>query len=151
MPFLILKAQKPIANMPTELVTIGDHIRAKRLKSTEPLKETASKIGVNQWTLMNWEKHRTKNIPAKYYPKIMEYLTYCPLIQDAEIKNTPKTLGQKIKLHRLHQGLNQKKFAKLLKVDPTTVKFWESGERKPSIKTVQKLIKIMGIFDFQKF
>ncbi len=51
----------------------------------------------------------------------------------------PKTLGQKIKFYRLHLGLNQKQFAQLLKVDSTTVKFWESGERKPSEKIVERL------------
>ncbi|WP_138120437.1 helix-turn-helix domain-containing protein [Bathymodiolus heckerae thiotrophic gill symbiont] len=33
----------------------------------------------------------------------------------------------------------KKQFSQLLKVDPTTVKFWESGERKPSEKIVMKL------------
>ena len=63
----------------------------------------------------------------------MEFLTYCPL------QKTPTTFSEKIKLHRLHQGLNQKQFAELLEVDPTTVKFWESGKRKPSNKAVENL------------
>lgn len=63
----------------------------------------------------------------------MEFLTYCPL------EKPPTTITEKIKLHRLHQGLNQKQFSQLLKVDSTTVKFWESGERKPS----EKMAKIL--------
>ncbi|WP_066045594.1 helix-turn-helix domain-containing protein [Bathymodiolus septemdierum thioautotrophic gill symbiont] len=61
------------------------------------------------------------------------------------MQRSPKTLGQKIKLHRLHQGLNQKQFSQLLKVDPTTVKFWESGERKPSEKMIEKLYKAIKL------
>ncbi|WP_369179015.1 hypothetical protein [Candidatus Thiodubiliella endoseptemdiera] len=33
----------------------------------------------------------------------------------------------------------------MLKVDSTTVKFWESGERKPSEKIVVKLKKLLAI------
>ena len=143
----MLKAQKPIHGLPKELKTIGDHIRVKRIKSTEPLKDVASKIGVNQWTLMNWEGHRTKNIAAKYYPRIMRYLNYCPLVEEAEIKGKgkTKTFGQRIKLHRLHFGMNQKQFSQLLKVDPTTVKFWENGKWKPLIKIVNKLKEFIAI------
>ena len=122
MPFLTLKAQKPIHNLPKELITIGDHIRAKRVKSTETQKEVATIIGTDNFTLINWEKNKTKNIPAKYYPKIMEYLTYCPL------QKPPITLAEKIKLHRLHKGLNQKQFAELLRVSPDSVANWENGK-----------------------
>ncbi|WP_428088213.1 helix-turn-helix domain-containing protein [Candidatus Thioglobus sp.] len=101
-------------------------------------KDVGKIIGTDNFTIVNWEKNSTKNIPAKYYPKIMEFLTYCP------IEKPPTTLAEKIKLHRLHQGLNQKQFSQLLKVDPTTVKFWESGERKPSEKTAEKLKVIIG-------
>jgi DNA-binding transcriptional regulator YiaG len=138
MPFLILKAQKPIHNLPKELTTIGDHIRAKRVKSTETQKEVATFIGTNNFTLINWEKNRTKNIPAKYYPKIMEYLTYCPL------QKPPTTLAEKIKLHRLHQGFNQKQFAQFLGVSPDSVANWENG-KKIYQKTIDELRKVISI------
>ena len=96
-------------------------------------------IGTDNFTIVNWEKNNTQNIPAKYYPRIMEFLTYCPL------EKPPAILAEKIKLHRLHQGLNQKQFAQLLGVDPTTVKFWESGERKPSDKMVEKLKEFVSV------
>ncbi len=96
-------------------------------------KDVGEIIGTDSFTIVNWEKNNTKNIPAKYYPKIMEFLNYCPL------EKPSTTFAEKIKLHRLHQGLNQKRFAQLLKVDSTTVKFWESGERKPSEKMSKKL------------
>jgi len=112
------------------------------LENIQTQKDVGKIIGTDNFTIVNWEKNSTKNIPAKYYPKIMEFLNYCPLtqnIKNIKNKNAPKTLAKKIKLHRLHQGLNQKQFAHLLKVDSTTVKFWEGGERKPSEKMVEKL------------
>ncbi|WP_369152898.1 helix-turn-helix transcriptional regulator [Candidatus Thiodubiliella endoseptemdiera] len=79
--------------MPINLDTIGNHLKAKRLKGNKSQPFVASKLGVDVKTINNWEKNKTKNIPAKYYPKIMEFLTYCPLIQNTEFKNMPKTLG----------------------------------------------------------
>ncbi|CAB9543810.1 hypothetical protein BROOK1789C_1216, partial [Bathymodiolus brooksi thiotrophic gill symbiont] len=60
--------------MPKELITLGDHIKKKRLESNKTQKD----VGTDNFTIVNWEKNSTKNIPAKYYPKIMEFLTYCP-------------------------------------------------------------------------
>ena len=130
--------------MPQELITLGDHIKKKRLENNLFQKDIAKFIGTDNFTIVNWG-NKTKDIPAKYYPKIMEFLTYCPL------QKTPTTFAEKIKLHRLHFGLNQKQFAQLLKVDSTTVKFWESGERKAFGKSGSKTNKNCGCFDFQKF
>ncbi len=119
--------------MPKELITLGDHIKKKRLENIQTQKDVGRILKTDNFTIVNWEKNSTKNIPAKYYPKIMEFLTYCPL------EKPSTTFAERIKLHRLHQGLNQKQFSQLLEVDSTTVKFWESGERKPSEKMVCKL------------
>ncbi|CAC9594378.1 hypothetical protein BHECKSOX_1947 [Bathymodiolus heckerae thiotrophic gill symbiont] len=128
--------------MPKELITLGDHIKKKRLENNLFQKDVGKIIGTDNFTIVNWEKNSTKNIPAKYYPKIMKFLNSCPLINNT--KKSPTTFSEKIKLHRLHQGLNQKQFSQLLEVDSTTVKFWESGERKPSEKTAEKLKVIIG-------
>ncbi|CAC9542531.1 hypothetical protein [uncultured Gammaproteobacteria bacterium] len=128
LPSIVFVVAKPIVGMPKKLITLGDHIKKKRLEENLFQKDIGKVIGTDNFTIVNWEKNSTKNIPAKYYPKIMEFLTYCPF------EKPPTTFAEKIKLHRLHQGLNQKQFAQLLGVDPTTVKFWESGERKPSKK-----------------
>ncbi|BAS68390.1 transcriptional regulator [Bathymodiolus septemdierum thioautotrophic gill symbiont] len=113
--------------MPKELITLGDHIKKKRLENNLFQKDVGIIIGTDNFTIVNWEKNSTKSIPAKYYPKIMEFLNYCPL------EKIPTTITEKIKLHRIHRGLNQKKFTQLLKVDPTAVKFWESEERKSKL------------------
>jgi DNA-binding XRE family transcriptional regulator len=139
LPSIVFVVAKPIVGMPKELITLGDHIKKKRLENIQTQKDVGKIIGTDNFTIVNWERNSTKNIPAKYYPKIMEFLNYCPL---TETKNMPNTFSKKIKLHRLHQGLNQKQFSQLLKVDSTTVKFWESGERNPSEKIVDRLDKI---------
>ncbi|MEW8646455.1 MAG: helix-turn-helix transcriptional regulator [Candidatus Thiodiazotropha endolucinida] len=39
--------------------------------------DIAPKLGVNPWTLRNWEHNRT-NPSVQYYPAIMDFLGYCP-------------------------------------------------------------------------
>jgi transcriptional regulator with XRE-family HTH domain len=119
--------------MPKNLDTIGNHLKAKRLKGNETQPFVALLLGVDVKTINNWERNKTRIIAAKYYPKIMEFLTYCPM------QKQPTTFAEKIKLHRLYKGLNQKQFTQLLKVDPTTVRFWENGKRKPLNKTINKI------------
>ena len=39
--------------------TIGEHIKAKRLALGRYQKDVARELGVDQWTLLNWEKNWT--------------------------------------------------------------------------------------------
>ena len=79
LPSLVFVAPKPIVGMPKELITLGDHIKKKRLEYNLFQKDVGKIIGTDNFTIVNWEKNNTQNIPAKYYPRIMEFLTYCPL------------------------------------------------------------------------
>ncbi len=118
--------------MPENLDTIGDHLKAKRLKGNKTQAFVASLFSVDVKTINNWEKNKTKTIAAKYYPKIVEFLTYCPL------EKPPTTFAEKIKLHRLYLGINQKQFAKFLNISLDSIANWGNGE-KPSKRMVKKL------------
>ena len=65
--------------MPKELITLGDHIKKKRLENNMFQKDVGEIIGTDNFTVVNWGNNKTKNIPAKYYPKIVKFLTYCTL------------------------------------------------------------------------
>jgi DNA-binding XRE family transcriptional regulator len=78
LPSIVFVVAKPIVGMPKKLITLGDHIKKKRLEENLFQKDIGKVIGTDNFTIVNWEKNSTKNIPAKYYPKIMEFLTYCP-------------------------------------------------------------------------
>ncbi|MEW8657324.1 MAG: helix-turn-helix transcriptional regulator [Candidatus Thiodiazotropha endolucinida] len=39
--------------------------------------DVAPRLGVNSWTLINWELNRTEP-RVRYYSAIMDFLGYCP-------------------------------------------------------------------------
>ena len=53
--------------------TFGDHLRKRRHERGLLQKDAAASMGVNTWTLGNWEKGYTK--PAlRFWPKIIDFL-----------------------------------------------------------------------------
>jgi DNA-binding XRE family transcriptional regulator len=112
------------AKYPKELKTIADHLCKNRfdLKLSQP--QMAKMIGVSTDTITYWENGRF--VPkVMFAPKIIEFLGYNPYQIDTE------TLGGRVKLYRHLNGLSQKKFAKIMRVDPSTIKSFDENELKP--------------------
>lgn len=117
---------------PSKLETIGDHIREKRLELRLRQADVAHKLKVDVFTLLNWEKNRTE--PAvRCWPAIVSFLGYCPY-QRAE------TLGDKLRLYRVHRGFSHEAMAEILGVDPGSISRWETGERKPTTEMRRRII-----------
>ena len=135
MPFchFTLKAQKPLSERyPKELKRLGDHIRKKRLDLGLFQKELASKIGVDEASILNWEKNR--NTPSLVFiPKIIEFLGYLPS------DNTARSFGEKITVFRRFLGLKQKDLARSLGIDPGTLGNWERDKKQPKKAYLEKL------------
>jgi DNA-binding transcriptional regulator YiaG len=72
-------------------------------------------------TLRKWEEGRTPIVAA--YPKIIEFLGCDPWPE-------PTTLAEQIRAARYRRWLRIEDAAKLLRVDPSTLWWWEAG-RKP--------------------
>ena len=133
--FQALRPKPP--EYPKELRTLGDHIRARRLDLGLDQIETARCLGVNAWTVLNWEKHYT--VPHVWaYPAIMDFLGYCPV-------QYPKSVGERIRLHRIHRGLTICDLANILGVDESTVGNWERDAKSPyrQLETfIQKIFQL---------
>jgi len=98
LPPLVFQALRPKPpEYPKELKTLGDHIRARRLDLGLDQNEAARRMGVNPWTILNWEKANTQP-HVRAYPAIMKFLGYCPA-------QYTKSIGERIRLHRIHRGL----------------------------------------------
>ncbi|MBT3029240.1 MAG: transcriptional regulator [Candidatus Thiodiazotropha sp. (ex Ctena orbiculata)] len=139
MPFchITLKAEKSNSYPSLEdCYTLGDHIKRTRLKRGLRQIDVAPRLGVNPWTLRNWELNRTEPC-VQYYPAIMVFLGYCPY-------QRRDTLGTQIMLHRTHKGLSQRQLAQLLKVDPGSISRWETGIRYPIKGIIIKLLDVFG-------
>ncbi len=112
--FALSANRPPKAAYPKELVTLGDHIRKRRLDLGLLQKDVAVTIGVDTCTITNWEKGHSQ--PELWYiSRIIEFLGYEP----DGLK--PVTLGQRIKRYRYLHGISQKELAKQMAIDPGTL------------------------------
>jgi len=80
-------------------------------------------LGVSIKTVLNWEKNITEP-HVQAYPAIMEFLGYCPV----QYAQSP---GERIRLHRIHQGQTIFDFANIIGVDECTLRKWERSMRNP--------------------
>jgi transcriptional regulator with XRE-family HTH domain len=110
---------------PVSLTTLGDHIRKRRLDLKLLQKEVSATLGVDSITVNNWERNRCQ--PRLYlFPKIIQFLGYDPF---PTVENS--SIIDAIKAYRLMHGLSQKRMARVLGIDPTTLGRWESDQSKP--------------------
>ena len=113
--------QKP--GYPTSLVTIGDHIRKRRLDLGLFQLQVAAQIGVDNASILNWEKSCMKP-EIRHLPAIISFLGYNPLPK-------PKGFSAQLVWTRSIRGMDRVSSARFLGVDPSTLARWETGRRKP--------------------
>jgi len=123
---VILTARRPKSSkFPKSFVTIGDHIRKRRLELKILQKEVAHLLGVTEASVDDWEKHRTDPM-VHLIPRITQFLGYTPPFFHGQ------TTGQKIVAYRYVRGMSQRALALTLKVDPGTLGRWERDESFPT-------------------
>jgi len=129
--------EKPKAlSYPHNPVTIGEHIKKKRMELRLLQSDVARIFKVSPDCITNWENNRS--IPQiNYYPRIIDFLGYCPF----EFDET--TLSGRLKAYRWRNGLSYKRLGKILDVDGSTVCAWENGENFPPQKRLKKLDRLL--------
>jgi transcriptional regulator with XRE-family HTH domain len=135
-----LSARKPSnPTYPTELKTLGDHLRKRRLDLGLLQREVAEKLGVDEDSVCHWEIGFSR--PKAYLiPRVTEFLGYAPWA-------APATLGEWLVMARRANGLSRKRLAKRLGVDESTVFRWESGRGRPESRL---LVRLKGAFTLDK-
>jgi transcriptional regulator with XRE-family HTH domain len=112
-----------VKDYPANPKTIGQAIRKRRLDLDLRQIDVAKIIGCHELTIGNWEKGcRTPHI--NHMVGIIRFLGYNPLPRGTSI-------AEQIIAHRKSCGLTQRKFARALGVDPSTLARWEKEEREP--------------------
>ncbi|RZK12949.1 MAG: XRE family transcriptional regulator [Flavobacterium sp.] len=107
--------------------TIGDYLRARRISLGLSQEEVANQLGVCVDSITNWENNRA--VPQIHLlPRIFTFLEEVPVPIDQS------SYAGKVKGLRLLLGLDRKGFASLMKVDESTVRYWEWGKNLPVIK-----------------
>jgi len=71
-----LKGCKPLPEAyPTQLETLGDHLRKRRLDLGLLQRQVAEELGIRKGTVYNWESnHRSPQL--RFMPRIIEFLGY---------------------------------------------------------------------------
>ncbi len=123
MPFVRIQLKSLIRKLyDFEPQTLGEHIRRRRLVLSITQEEAARWLGVNAWTVLNWETGETK--PAiQFIPALVRFLGY-----DPEPVNQGTLAGQLVAKRR-ELGLSQREVARSLAIDPGTWAGWELGAR----------------------
>ena len=135
--FELRAARRKPANYPKEINSLGDHIRARRLDLNLLQKQAADEIGVHETTITGWEGNAT--VPeVRYMPAIIQFLGYNP-IPDAS------SLPKRLATARMALGLSQRKMAKKLGVDPSTLMGWEVGRHQPTGKSLELIGRTLQI------
>jgi len=109
--------------IPIQPVTVGDHIRRRRLALKMFQRDVAKQIGITQACLFKWEGN-TSTPRMTYMPAVIRFLGYNPL-PDVTI------FPDKLVRHRNLLGMTQSAAAAHIGVDPCTLARWERGEREP--------------------
>jgi transcriptional regulator with XRE-family HTH domain len=125
----------PPFRFPTELNTIGDHIRRRRLEMKLLQREVAEQIGVDKTSVFNWEAGVSE--PSfRLMPAIIRFLGYNPF-------PPAERMTDRLVLHRKSCGLSQVEFAGQIGVDPCTLAGWERGEREPKGELAQRVASFL--------
>ena len=83
-------------------------------------KQAASALGVNPWTVLNWEAGRFEP-PIRSMPAILDFLGYDPFPR-------PSTVGERLLRVRRQHGWSTSEAGRQLGVDRATWQDWEHGE-----------------------
>ena len=109
---------------PEQLVTLGDHIRRRRLDLGLLQRQVADQLGVCKSVVWRWETGETEP-ELRFLPKIFGFIGGDP-------RPEPTEVGTRLIRWREHQGWSRKRLAAKLRVDEATLWRWESGRSCPS-------------------
>ena len=98
-------------------------------------KEIAKRLCMTTDTITNWELNRTES-GIRCYPAIIDFIGYVPF-------SMGKTCPEKLKAYRMVKGLSQRKLAKEIGVDETTLRVWEAGMGKPRPEKRERAAQLM--------
>ncbi len=119
----------PPKGYPANPVTVGEHIRKKRLDDNLIQSDIAEIVSVSEATIWNWE-HGTQP-DVKHVPSIIRYLGYLPF-------DKPENIGisEKLRFYKLINGLTIKQLAKEMGCNHEQLMDWMGGKITPCKKNL---------------
>ena len=123
--------------LPSPPRTLGEHLLIARYERGLRQQDVAREIGVDEFTLLNWEKGKTAPV-IRYLPGIYSWLGFCP------VEPGPITLAERLLRRRTAQGLSQAEVARRLALDPGTVYRSEQGIGTPARRVATAIRALVG-------
>lgn len=114
--------------------TFGEQIIRRRLEDGLTQRELGQRFGVDGYTVMNWEKGRTKSVPARLMPVLIAYLGYNP-------EPEPETVGARLRWKRRSLGWTTAEAARRDSVDQSTWEAWERQDSWPAYPRFHEFLK----------
>ena len=114
---------QPLEEFTREPVTLGDHLRRRRLVLGLYQKDVAAQIGVTTSTIWNWENNWS-SIALGYMPKVIKFLGYNPI-------PCPEDLMERLAWYKQVNGLSLELLGAEMNRDPEQLSDWLSGRHKP--------------------
>jgi transcriptional regulator with XRE-family HTH domain len=101
--------------------TIGEHLKRERQLRKLFQRDVAKELGINQWTLIGWEKGTKQISQPCFFPRVIAWLGYDPF-------PIPKTEGEEVRQARLRRGQTAQEAADSVGVDQGTWLRFENDE-----------------------
>jgi len=105
-----------------EPVTLGDHLRRRRIELGLYQKDIAARLGVTISTVWNWEN--TGSVDLRFIPRVINFLGYSPIPQ-------PEGLLERLSWYKQINGLSLERLGVEMGRDPEQLADWLSGRHKP--------------------
>jgi len=136
---LTLTAKKPKPDQyPSDIVTLGDHIRAARIDRKLVQKDVALLLNVSTESVIHWElgQHQP-DYPV--LPRIMDFLGYCPY------DPAPNWGTRLLAIRQKRFGWSQEKMAREIGIDPSTLSRIEQSKTRLSRPLRRKIERYLGL------
>lgn len=133
----------PPQGYPQQLLTIGDHVRKRRMDLGLTQTQAAKRLRVCSSTVLLWELCRARPL-LRFMPRIWAFLGQEPQADVPMGGGSARRLtqlGERIRRARLARFLTQKQLAQEFAVDPSTVQGWEIGRHIPQQVRLRRLLE----------
>lgn len=124
---------------PRNPVTLGDHLKKRRLDLRLYQREAAAASGLPADGFQRWERNEVQPT-VQFYPRIIEFLGYDPL-------PPARTLGERLRRVRKRAGLSIRQVANYLGVDSGSLSRWETESKVPYSHHLQLLEAFLQNFE----
>jgi DNA-binding XRE family transcriptional regulator len=122
-----------------EPVTLGEHLRRRRLELGLYQKDVAAQIGVTPSTIWNWE-HRW-SVDLRYIPRVIAFLGYNPI-------SPPEDMLERLAWYKQVNGLTLEQLGAEMGRDPEQLADWLGGWHKPCRWNREELERFLALTGF---